>query len=286
MAGLDRTSKSTAPSKFAFLKDALTIESSEPSEDNAAKSEALDVGVDEPSLLPVDGGESAVLRSRMQFDEIKDRQVDTRPIDPYHVDQLAESIAILGLLEPLVVDLKGVLLAGGHRKAALRQVRSESPEAYALHFADEMIPVRVMPFDAKLEPDLALQIEVSENEKRRDYTPAEIRLLAERLKKSGYTDAPGRPAKGEKRLKPAIEVIVGKSLRQVRRILNNEDSNKTRTHVRVSQKQLILEQLASVSERWLELPDTEKQDKADLALTKQLTQVLKGIRGMVDHSES
>jgi ParB family transcriptional regulator, chromosome partitioning protein len=271
MAGLDSARKNPAPSKFAFLKEALTIEPS-------PSSDPLD-SIDETITLADLTSRDTPLPALMKFSDILDRQVDTRPLDPHHVDQLAESIAVLGLLEPLVVDLNGILLAGGHRKAAIAQVQAQNPTAYTFQFPNQMTPVRVMPFDSKSDPDLALQIEVSENEKRRDYTPAEIRLLAERLKESGYTDAPGRPAKGEKRLRPAIEVIVGKSLRQVRRILNEE--TKTRTHVRVSQKRLILGQLASAAERWLELSDEEKADKKDQALSKHAAQVLKAVQDIL-----
>jgi ParB family chromosome partitioning protein len=66
-----------------------------------------------------------------------------------------------------------------------------------------------MGFDAEAEPDLALQVEVAENEKRRDYTISEARALAERLRAAGYVDVKGRPAKGEKALRPALEVIMG-----------------------------------------------------------------------------
>ena len=44
----------------------------------------------------------------------------TRPLRASHVVALAESIAVLGLLEPLIVDTLGHLLAGAHRLAALR----------------------------------------------------------------------------------------------------------------------------------------------------------------------
>jgi len=37
-----------------------------------------------------------------------------------------------------------------------------------------------------------------ENEQRRDYTPAELKALAELLKKAGYKASKGRPAAGEK----------------------------------------------------------------------------------------
>jgi ParB family transcriptional regulator, chromosome partitioning protein len=274
MAGLDRTSKDSAPSKFAFLKEALQVN---PLETVDAVQQTDHVGLIPVAAQPSKSVEATPLA--LKFDQIKDRKIDTRPLDAAHVEQLTESIAVLGLLEPLVVDSKGVLLAGGHRKSAIAQIREQSPDAYTTQFPNEMIPVRVMPFDADQDPDLALQIEISENEKRRDYTPAEIRALAERLRESGYTDVPGRPAKGEKRLRPAIEVIVGKSLRQVRRILN--ENEKTRTHDRVSSKQLILSQLESVSERWLDLPASEKQDESDEILDKQVYRLLKLVRSAI-----
>jgi ParB family transcriptional regulator, chromosome partitioning protein len=279
MAGLDRISKDSAPSKFAFLKEALQVDSSEA----VAPDPQMDQGIPSKnrfSSLPSSANGVDSLSGLMAFDQIKDRKVDTRPLDPAHVEQLAESIAVLGLLEPLVVDIKGVLLAGAHRKSAMAQIRERSPEAYATQFPQNLTPVRVMPFDAEQDPDLALQIEISENEKRRDYTPTEIRALAERLRQSGYTDVPGRPAKGEKRLRPAIEVIVGKSLRQVRRILN--ENEKTRTHDRVSNKQLILGQLESVAERWLDLPESEKQEESDELLSKQVVRLLKLVRSAIN----
>jgi ParB family transcriptional regulator, chromosome partitioning protein len=283
MAGLDRISKDSAPSKFAFLKEALQVDSSEAVAPDPQMDQRL------PSKnrfsLPSSSANGAdSLSGLMAFDQIKDRKVDTRPLDPAHVEQLAESIAVLGLLEPLVVDIKGVLLAGAHRKSAMAQIRERSPEAYATQFPKNLTPVRVMPFDSEQDPDLALQIEISENEKRRDYTPTEIRALAERLRQSGYTDVPGRPAKGEKRLRPAIEVIVGKSLRQVRRILN--ENEKTRTHDRVSSKQLVLGQLESVAERWLDLPASEKQEESDELLSKQVVRLLKLVRSAINQEMS
>lgn len=281
MAGLDRISKNSAPSKFAFLKEALQVDPSESFNGDRQPDEVLGsttknrLSAKQTSLGKIDDA----LPSLMKFDQIKDRKIDTRPLDPLHVEQLAESIAVLGLIEPLVVDIKGVLLAGAHRKSAIAQLRALAPDAYLTQFPEDMAPVRVMSFDADQNSDLALQVEISENEKRRDYTSTEIRALAERLRESGYTDVPGRPAKGERRLRPAIEIIVGKSLRQVRRILNEDE--KTRTHVRVSNKQLILTQLESVSERWLDLPTAEKQNESDEVLNKQVARLLKLLRSAI-----
>lgn len=162
----------------------------------------------------------------LPLQKIIDRQEDTRSLREDHILQLAESIAVLGLLEPLVVDVRGRLLAGGHRKAAILWLKGNKLESYSSHFIEDMIPVRVMPFDSSEDSERALQIEVAENEHRRDYTANEVKALAKRLRVAGYTDTPGRPKKGEKRLRPALEVIVGKSLRSVRRYLTENDDKK------------------------------------------------------------
>ena len=158
--------------------------------------------------------------------KIVDRVTDTRELNERHVEELAISISVLGLLEPLVLDIKNRLLAGGHRKAAIYQLKERKPSVYSKHFPDDLIPSRVLDFDADRDPDLALQVEIAENEKRRDYTPAEVKKLAEQLKLAGYVDTKGRPALGEKALRPALEVIIGKSQRTVRRYLNESDDPK------------------------------------------------------------
>ena len=170
--------------------------------------------------------------STLPLDKIIDRVTDTRELKSSHVEDLMMSIAVLGLLEPLVVDSRGRLLAGGHRNAAIHLLKQQMPEAYAHHFPDELVPVRTLDFDADLEPDLALQVEIAENEKRRDYTPAEVKVLAERLKSAGYSDTQGRPVKGDKPLRPALQVIIGKSIRTVQRYLNGT-TQKSTTDVRL-----------------------------------------------------
>lgn len=171
--------------------------------------------------------------SSLPIDRIKPRASDTRKLNKRHVYGLSESIAILGLIEPLVVDKDGVILAGGHRLAAIYVLRDEKEQAFHSHFPDGNIPVRVMPFIAAEEPERALQIEVAENEHRRDYTPAEVRNLAQYLRESGYRDSGGRPRKGEKPLMPALSVVIGKNKRTIRRYLNEYNKPKTGTDVRV-----------------------------------------------------
>ena len=68
--------------------------------------------------------------------------VDTRDPSPDALDALTESINALGLLEPLVVDNLGRLLAGKTRLMALRRLKLKDPERWKL------VPVRRMDFDA------------------------------------------------------------------------------------------------------------------------------------------
>jgi ParB family chromosome partitioning protein len=164
--------------------------------------------------------------------------------------ELAESIEGLGLLEPLVVDAKGRLLAGGHRLAACRllapqrSVRAAAREhllalaaprqraALALRMEalelrldggggleSDLVPVRVMDFDAAEDPDRALAVEATENGQRRDYTRAEVVQLYRRLLDAGYTDRPGKPRPGERPARPLVATVIGRSVRTVRRLL-------------------------------------------------------------------
>ena len=158
----------------------------------------------------------------MPLEAIKPRGADTRPLNLAHVEALAESIAALGLIEPLAVDKQGRLLAGGHRLAAISQLKEIQLETFNQHFAAG-VPVRVMEFDAQTEPSRALEVEIAENEQRRDYTPAEVRAIADRLKQAGYKDGKGRPKAGEKALAPALQTIIGKSRRTVMSYLAGEN---------------------------------------------------------------
>lgn len=161
--------------------------------------------------------------STVDVDDIVARHESTREIDPGHVRSLAESIAALGLIEPIVVDLSKRLLAGEHRLEAVKLLRVEQPEVFARWFPNG-VPVRTMDFDADVVPARALEVEIAENEHRRDYTSAQIRELAARLRSAGYRDTVGRPKAGEKALGPAIEVIVGKSMKTIRKLMAESES--------------------------------------------------------------
>lgn len=180
---------------------------------------------------------------------------DTRPLDPGHVIALADSISALGLLEPVVIDRDGCLLAGAHRLAACRVLAAEpfarrqelyevcdQDRADALKDADwerleaigensgELnplrVPVRVVDFDSGDDFDRALAIETAENEQRRDYTREEVKALYDKLIERGFTDRRGRPAAGERPAKPVIASVIGKSMDTVRRMLKPKKRKK------------------------------------------------------------
>ena len=170
---------------------------------------------------------SKEIKGSLPFDDIKDRaNPDSRPIDSSHVAELADSIAAIGLISPIAVDKKGCLLAGSHRRAALAMIKSSNSKAWNQHFPQERVEVRVFDFDSAAEPSRALDIEVEENQQRKDYTPDEIRDLGERLKSAGYRDYPGRPPKGAKTLTKALTELTGKSTRTVKGHLAEETNAK------------------------------------------------------------
>lgn len=197
------------------------------------------------------------LRSTRHLDRVKTRPGgDTRPLNAEHVVALAESIDALGLIEPLVLDRLGHLLAGGHRYAAcalldhrkehrdkaihaILEAASDKQrpelevriEALSREFDVSAIPVRVFDFDARQDQDQALAIETSENTQRRDYTPAEVLQLYKRLIEAGYTDRRGKPRKTDKQAKPAVALVIGKSVRTVQRMLKQRDASVNTTDV-------------------------------------------------------
>lgn len=177
---------------------------------------------------------------------------DTRKLDLLHVIHLAQCIAVLGLLEPIVVDQRHRLIAGAHRLAACRllslpagkdpkqEVNSwplsrerwehlpdavhadvqRSRASWASINPQGMIPVHKLALDSERDSQSALQAEIAENEVRRPYTPDEICSMAERLKSAGYRDGTGRPKKGQLTLYPPLSAFTGKSRRTIQRILN------------------------------------------------------------------
>lgn len=175
---------------------------------------------------------------------------DTRLAGAEHVLELSETIAAVGLLQPLAIDNARHLLAGLHRLEACRLLllpRDRRLEyLLALDGGDRLDPeetadrVAVLPapkdlegplaagkvpcrvlvdLDAERDPAAALAAEAAENTARKDYTPAEVQALAQRLRAAGYRETGGRPRRGEKALRPALEMVLGVSKNTARRML-------------------------------------------------------------------
>ncbi|OLP20098.1 chromosome partitioning protein ParB [Leptolyngbya sp. 'hensonii'] len=223
-----------------------------------------------------------VQKTKLPLDQIRARETDTRPLDPQHVAALAESIAALGLIEPLVVDTKGVLLAGGHRLAALQALQETNPEVYNQQFSDGQIQVHMLAFDAEQDPERALQVELAENEKRVNYTRDQIERLAERLRSLNYRDVRGRPKEGEKALGPALAVAIGVSARYVRKVLSEQKQDgqdqKNRNSVPIFQKLKLLKKIEAALEELSELPESEQSGRSEKALLKALPAFLSNVK--------
>lgn len=225
-------------------------------------------------------------RGNLPLSRIRPRAEDTRPLRDSHVKELAESIGALGLIEPLVVDLKGVLLAGGHRLAAIQILKEANSDLYQLHFPDDLVPVRVMTFDAEAEPERSLQVELAENEKRVNYSRDQIERLAERLRSLNYRETRGRPKEGEKALGPALAVAIGVSTRYVRRILSEkrgeEAVEENRNLVPIFQKLKVLRKIEGALEELISLPESEQPTRAEQSLYKAVPAFLKKLKASID----
>lgn len=228
-------------------------------------------------------------RTKIPLAQIHPREADTRPIRPEHVADLADSIAALGLIEPLVVDCKGVLLAGAHRLAAIQLLKEASPEAYTQQFTDDLVQVHMMTFDAENEPERALQVELAENEKRVNYTRDQIERLAERLRTLNYREIRGRPQEGEKALGPALAVAIGVSTRYVRKILSQqrqeEAGEENRNSDPIFQKLKLLKKIESATQELVVLLESDQPTRAEQSLSKAIPTFLKTVKNSINEAK-
>lgn len=228
-------------------------------------------------------------RTKIPLAQIHPREADTRPIRPEHVADLADSIAALGLIEPLVVDCKGVLLAGAHRLAAIQLLKEANLEAYAQQFSDDLVQVHMMTFDAEEEPERALQVELAENEKRVNYTRDQIERLAERLRTLNYREIRGRPREGEKALGPALAVAIGVSTRYVRKILSQqrqeEAGEENRNLDPIFQKLKLLKKIESATQELVVLLESDQPTRAEQSLSKAIPTFLKSVKNSINEAK-
>jgi ParB family transcriptional regulator, chromosome partitioning protein len=207
-------------------------------------------GIDKEVAKEADRRKSVAI---LPLDSIQPREDDTRPPRADHVLSLAESIAAVGLIQSIAVDRKHRLIAGLHRWTACRLLSAPRKDRIGLFAALDgeaenaeqriqdlptpgqlpepiragKVPCRVlMNLDAAASPHDALAAEAAENTARRQYTPSEVAGIAERLLEAGYVETKGRPAKGKKALRPALELVLGVSPSTVRRMLGRRDFEK------------------------------------------------------------
>jgi len=179
---------------------------------------------DEATREVKDRSREAADVAMIPLDNIRSRpHGDSRPLDEEHVLSLVESCGLLGLLQPLAVDSRYRLVCGGHRLAALTRLRTEAPQVFGRHFPDGAVPVRILAFDAELEPATARAAELEENERRKAYTREQVIAFAIKLREDGYRFTVGRPKAGELALAPTLSQATGVSLRTVRRYLADEN---------------------------------------------------------------
>lgn len=209
---------------------------------------------------------------------------DTRRLNLSHIDELVESIAALGLIHPLVVDQQYHLLAGGHRRAALHKLCETEPALFSRIFPDHKIPVLICHIDAELDTKRAIAIEAAENEKRKDYTPQEVRALADKLIQAGYKSTRGKPARGTKALQPALAKIIGKSKRTVQRYLDQDNSDASPKPVQAKTSDLItpFDVIRSLALALYAFEELGEEDLEDLASTPELQRMARELRMRIE----
>jgi ParB family transcriptional regulator, chromosome partitioning protein len=214
--------------------------------DFAKRTRSASKGLSARDESRADASERPPLTDSIPLRQIKPRaHGNTRALNPTHLLHLALSIEEMGLIEPIVIDAKNHLLAGGHRLVACQllnpklrdPVIADLREKVTPKRAEEFdrlvsslperstldarrIPVRIFNFDSTQDPDRAIEVETTENTQRRDYTPGEVYELYQALINKGYTEVTGRPKAGQLPVKPALATLIGRSLRTVKRKLD------------------------------------------------------------------
>lgn len=232
-------------------------------------------------------------------------QEDTRPPLPSHILSLAESIAALGILQPLALDKKNRLIAGLHRLNAIRLLAAYDREDFFSKLGGKLshedaerlselpqlsklpsplcqgeVPCCILDFDSANDTESALAAEAAENTARRAYSNEEIASIAQRLLNAGYSEREGRPRKGEKALRPTLEMILGMTSKQVRHALakarenSAEQENLPKGQVFSSSK--YLSQLGKISSKTL--TGFEQLDESEQEKFKEIRQTLHTLR--------
>ena len=209
----------------------------------------------------------------LNLSDIQDRTHDSREVNQEHVLELVESISTVGLIVPITLDQSRVLLAGAHRLNALRHLQAHQPKRFKELFPQEKVPAYLMPLNQSQDRFQALRVEIEENEKRRDYTPQEVREVAQQLIDEGYVQQRGRPREGQKPLIPALELIFGKSKATIKRYLaQTQDAGSHNEKASVKQNPFLKlkRQIAKGHQSLNEVSTLSKKQKAKWKETQKL----------------
>jgi ParB family chromosome partitioning protein len=136
--------------------------------------------------------ESEYAQELVHLDEIKPRETKSRGIDPAHVKDLAASIGRVGLINPLTLAQDKQIVAGHHRREALVELRDNFPDIFELRFPNGLIPIRRSALGYETKSEELWDIELAENERRKNYTPKEVTGIMDYLS-ARYSNQVGRP---------------------------------------------------------------------------------------------
>ena len=190
-----------------------------PRKKSEPKAPALDEPVDqqpEPIALEAE----PTTGDTVQLDQIKSWSHAIREPDIPQTHTLRQSIRDHGLLEPLVVDAKNVLIAGSHRLAAIKELREIDPAIYKKRFPGGKVPVNRLAFDADEFPIEAIAASVAENQKRQALDPDAIKRIKQHLQNDlSIHFGPGRPKNGQRAASTILSEAFKRSPRQIRAVV-------------------------------------------------------------------
>jgi len=218
-----------------------------------------------------------------------------RAYRPLHAIGLAASIHERGLVEPIVIDADGKLLAGAHRLGACRILAaSEGERAVAMLDAMEelsrpgakppaakswsealsavplgtgalsalAVPVRIFPFRSSEDRVQAHKIEVAENEHREDMTRKELATYKDFLEETGeFTFSQGRPKKGQKSGYQEMSATTGIAPRTLRSWLGGTKSGRPAAFSQSDQREHDIKKLRETAQRVMKR-HSDQLDKA------------------------